>query len=192
MTDKKPLNIHEAMLKFHSLFHGAKKTGENPHFKSVHFTLDDIVNATTPVLQKCGLYVLHQTIDGVLVTSVRNAEGESIETSVVLPSTPNPQVYGSNLTYFKRYNSTGLFNIAEEDDDGNLGADAAEIERQKEKTIVPKPKATDAQLQLLADWIESGKLTKRQTDYISANLDKMTTEDAQDLLDKIKIAQEIE
>jgi hypothetical protein len=192
MTDKKPLNIHESMLKFHSLFHGAKKTGENPHFRSVHFTLDDIVHATRPALQKCGLYVLHQTIDGVLVTSVRNAEGESIETSVVLPSTPNPQVYGSNLTYFKRYNSTGLFNIAEEDDDGNLGADAAEIERQKEKTIVPKPKATDAQRQLLADWCDSDKLDQRQIKYITANIDRMTTEDAQGLLDKINAAQETE
>ena len=97
------------------------------------------------------------------------------------------------MTYFKKYNITGLFNIPEAsdlDDDGNTGADAAEIERQKEKTIVPKPKATDAQRQLLADWIESGKLTKRQTDYINANLDKMTTEDAQDLLDKINAAQE--
>jgi hypothetical protein len=127
----------------------------------------------------------------VLVTSVRNAEGESIETSVVLPQTPNPQIYGSNLTYFKRYNSTGLFNIAEEDDDGNAGAKAAEHEVAKTKRE-PQPKATDAQCQLLADWVESGKLNKRQVDYINANLDRMTKFDAADLLTKINIAQEPE
>ena len=192
MPTAKPKNIHEAMLKFHSLFHGAKKTGENPHFRSAHFTLDDIVHATTPVLQECGLYVVHQIIDGCMVTSVVNAEGDTVNSSILMTPTTNPQVHGSNATYYKRYNLTGLLNIAEEDDDGNLGADAAEIERQKEKTIVPKPKATDAQRQLLADWCDSGKLAERQIKYITANIDKMTTEDAQDLLDKINAAQETE
>jgi hypothetical protein len=55
----------------------------------------------------------------------------------------------------------------------------------------PQEKATDAQRQLLADWIESGKVDPRRTEYINANLDRMSKFDAQDLLNKFN-AQEAE
>jgi hypothetical protein len=195
MTDKKVLNIHEQMLKFHKEFHGAEKTGRNPHFKSDHFTLDDIVHATTPVLNKCGLYVIHQVIEGSLVTSICNADGESISSSILMPPTPNPQVHGSNMTYYKRYNSTGLFNIAEADDDGNMGADAAdiaaEIARHNEKEIKPKPPVTDEQRELLNRHLDAFKLNpasvreaKQLEKYL--NSDSFTEAHARDILRKFK------
>jgi hypothetical protein len=191
MPEKK-LNIHQAMLKFHGLFQGALKSGTNLHFKSKYFTLDDLVNAITPSLQECGLYVVHQVNEGCLVTSVRDAEGESIESSILLPINPNPQITGSNLTYFKKYNITGLFNIPEAsdlDDDGNLGADAAEIERQKEKTIVPKPPATEEQKSTLQDYIDKYALDARFVAYIDANIEKMSGSDVEHEIFRLKKAE---
>ena len=191
MTDKK-LDIHEALLKFHAEFHGAEKTGENPHFKSKHFSLDDVINATTPVLQNCGLYITHIVDDGCLKTSVTDGFGQSVISSIAIPVNANPQVTGANLTYFKRYNICGLLNIAEADDDGNTGAMAADLAESKAKAgpIVPKPPATTEQKDTLLAYANSNLPNKRQIDYITANLDKFTEEDADDLLLKISQQQE--
>lgn len=126
------MSIHKALAEFHKKFTGSKKTGVNPHFGSLHFTLDDIVRATTPILNECGLYVSHQVENGCLVTYVRDVEGDSISSAIPLVASNNPQVTGQNLTYFKRYNLCGLFNIAEEDDDGNAGAAASQQPAVKE------------------------------------------------------------
>jgi hypothetical protein len=67
---------------------------------------------------------------------------------------------GSNLTYFKKYNMTGLLNIPEAsdlDDDGNLGADASRYEDQKSERE-PQPPVTDAQRELLNKHLDAFKL----------------------------------
>ena len=136
MTDKKVLSIHESLLKFHKEFQGAQKSGHNLHFKSKYFTLDDLVEATTPALQKCGLYVIHHVEDECLWTSIVDASGAFVRSCIRLPQTPNPQIMGSNITYFKKYNMTGLLNIPEAsdlDDDGAAGAKAIAYEDQKSR-----------------------------------------------------------
>jgi hypothetical protein len=192
MTDKK-LNIHQAMLKFHKEFRGAQKSGTNLHFKSKYFTLDDLVEATTPVLQKCGLYVAHQVVNGNLATSVCNADGESMTSQISLPTTPNPQVMGSNLTYFKKYNITGLLNIPEAsdlDDDGNAGASAAAHEDKKSERE-PQPPVTDQQRELLNKHLDAFKLNpaavreaKQLEKYL--NSDNFTEAHAREILRKFK------
>jgi hypothetical protein len=202
MTTKetKSLNIHQAMLKFHKEFHGAQKTGVNEFFKkngkgSVHFTLDDIVNATTPVLQKCGLYVIHQVSGGMLNTSVCNADGENITSAIPMAPNTNPQVTGGLMTYFKRYNLCNLLNIAEADDDGNFAAEAAdlaaEIERQKEKEIKPKPPVTDKQRELLNKHLDAFKMNPaatREARQLEVYLksDTFTEEHARNILKQFK------
>jgi hypothetical protein len=187
-----PTNIHEALLKFHSLFHGAEKTGLNPHFKSKHFSLDDVIKATTPVLQKCGLYIYHQVAGNDLVTTICNAEGEVIISRVPMPQNANPQVTGSNMTYFKRYNICCLLNVAEADDDGNAGAMAADLAESKAKAgpIVPKPPATTEQKDALLLYLASDLPDKRQSAYLKKNMDVFTEMDAKGLLDKINAQME--
>ncbi len=180
MTDKKALTIHEAMLKFHKEFEGAQKSGKNKHFGSDYFTLDDLIEATTPILQKCGLYVSHHVEGGYLWTGIINEHGDAVRSSIKLPETQNPQIMGANLTYFKKYNMTGLMNIPESDDDGNMAAAAADLEEQKarQKEIVPKPEATDEQKATIQEYIEKYVLDTRYVAYIKANIEKMSVDDA--------------
>ena len=88
----------------------------------------------------------------------------------MIPST-NPQVTGSNLTYFKRYNLCGLFNIAEEDDDGDSGRMASQ---QVATHAMPAPASAedmaalteyhDAELmnEAQAKWFTAGHITEAQ------------------------------
>ncbi len=196
MTDKRPTNIHTALLKFHKEFRGAQKSGTNLHFKSKYFTLDDLVEATTPVLQKAGLLVLHHLEEGSLWTSVVDEKGDFVRSCIALPETQNPQVMGSNLTYFKKYNLTGLLNIPEAgdlDDDGNAGADAANLDLVKAKERKARPPqalATKEQLAGLHDFVKNYQMSDRQTVYIHTNIDKMTIGDAGELLAKLNLAVE--
>ena len=187
-TAKKKESIHQALFRFHSLFHGATKTGVNPHFKSEHFTLDDVVRATTPVLQECGLFVTHYTHDGQLITALMNADGDAIVSAIPMPQTDNPQVTGSCSTYFKRYNLTGLLNISEVDDDGNAATDAAnlgEAHRKERKARPPQAGATEQQIEGLREYQAKYTLNDRQNDYIDANIEKLTILDAADLIKKL-------
>jgi hypothetical protein len=189
MTEKKT-TIHQAMLKFHKEFHGAEKTGRNPHFKSDHFTLDDVIKASTPVLQKCGLYIVHQVDEGNLITFVMNAEGESIASRIPMAPNTNPQVTGSLMTYFKRYNLCNLLNIAEADDDGNAAADAAAHEDKKSERE-PQPPVTDEQRELLNKHLDAFKLNPaavREAAQLEKylNSDSFTEAHAREILRKFK------
>jgi hypothetical protein len=190
MTDNKPLNIHEQMLKFHKEFHGATKSGVNPHFKSEHFTLDDVINASTPILNKIGLYVMHQVYEGNLNTYVLNADGEKLTSAIPMAPNTNPQVTGTLMTYFKRYNLCNLLNIAEADDDGNAAADAAAYEDKKSERE-PQPPVTDKQRELLQKHLDAFKLNpaagreaKQLEKYL--NSDSFTEAHARDILNKFK------
>lgn len=129
------MTIHAKLIEFHKQFGGARKTGLNPHFGNQHFTLDDVIHATTPILSELGLYIAHYIDDGQLVTVVADEEGDSVKSSIPMALNGNPQAAGSMVTYYKRYNLCALLNIAEADDDGN----AATVEQAKpidEKTLV--------------------------------------------------------
>jgi hypothetical protein len=190
MTDK--LKIHSDMLKFHAEFHGALKTGLNPHFKSAHFTLEDICSAIAPVLQNVGLFVIHQIDGSSLITSVYNAEGESLRSSMLMTPSNNPQVTASQVSYFRRYNMCCLFNIVMADDDGNKGAMAADLAESKAQAgpVVPKPPATTEQKDALLLYLASDLPDKRQSAYLKKNMDVFTEMDAKGLLDKINAQME--
>ena len=186
MSDK--LNIHQAMLKFHAEFNGVDKTGFNPHFKSQHFTLEDIIHTTTPILNRLGLYVAHQVDGSSLLTSIYNSEGESLRSNMPMTLSNSPQAIGSMLTYYRRYNLCSLLNIAEKDDDGEAAMVEADLAEQRAKKTkpVPKPPPTDAQKSTLLDYVESGDLNAREVKYIETHIDAMTIEDADDLLVRIE------
>ena len=188
MAEKKVLNIHESMLKFHAEFNGVDKTGFNPHFKSKHFSLEDLIHTTTPILHKHGLYVVQYIEDGCMCCQIRNAAGEFLTSAIPMSLTANPQANGSLVTYYRRYNLVSLLNIAEKDDDAEAAMVAADLDEQRNRrqAVVPKPMATEAQRLLLQDFVASGDLNVRQVKYIEANIDKLTVDDAKELLAKIK------
>jgi hypothetical protein len=94
------------------------------------------------------------------------------------------------MTYYKRYNSTGLFNIAEADDDGEAGANAAIYEGKKSERE-PQPPVTDKQRELLQKHLDAFKLNpaavreaKQLEKYL--NSDIFTAAHARDILRKFE------
>lgn len=119
----------------------------NPHFKSKYADLAEIIDTTREVLAKHGLSVTQLIqIDErgpFLRTMLLHNSGQAISSEYPLPaSTDKPQIFGSALTYARRYSLAAICNIsAEEDDDAN----AAQAEAKNTKPI------TAAQVKTLSD-----------------------------------------
>jgi hypothetical protein len=119
-------------------FKPISKDGKNPFLNSKYVTLDGIVNATEDALNANGLVIIHHqeitTEDTFLVTELIHESGQIIGTETSMnqyigPVTVNEkgnvkvnplQVFGSVITYLKRYHISELLNVAvDEDADGN-------------------------------------------------------------------------
>lgn len=108
------------------------KNADNPYFNSKYADLGAVVDALKKPLEKEGLgYYFsilnissNPTNDGwfwqVIITVVDLETGKTEGTSAFPITCLEPQKFGSNVTYAKRYLLTTMFNvIAEVDDDGN-------------------------------------------------------------------------
>ena len=171
------MSIHKKMLKFHAEFNGVKKTGFNPHFKSQHFTLDEIVHVTTPILNKLGLYVCHGIVveneKPIMQTTITDSETETwIMSSFPMTLDSNPQKMASQVTYYKRYNLCGLMNIAEQDDDGNAAAEPVEL-------------ATPDQWKKINKYRKDGKMTQATAEWLDQRISTLSFDRAAELLTKL-------
>lgn len=104
---------------------GAKKTGENPHFKSKYADLASVVEAIREPFAKQGLatHQAYRSNDGNLhiVTRIIHSSGQWMEDDGVplLLSKQDMQGLGSASTYARRYGLMAAAGVAPEDDDGN-------------------------------------------------------------------------
>lgn len=121
--------------------------GENPHFHNKYATLKSTLGVIREACAKHGIaYVQTLTpADGgyVLVSSVVAGDGESMSRSVFPVETPpNPQTFGSGLTYAKRQQAQADWGITgEPDDDANAAAgDADSISASRRGGGAAKPK----------------------------------------------------
>lgn len=135
--------IFPALIKAQSEMGKAKKTSNNPFFKSKYADLAEIIDVTKDVLTANGLGII-QSPGGngsqITVTArIIHISGQWIEDTLTLNATKNdPQQAGSAITYGRRYQLAALFNIAQEDDDGNCASgktDDTEYERIKNALI---------------------------------------------------------
>ena len=136
-------------------FKPISKDGKNPFLNSKYVTLDGIVNATEDALNENGLVIIHHqelTLeDTFLVTELIHESGQIIGTETGMNQYIGPvslnekgnmkvnplQVFGSVITYLKRYHISELLNVAvDEDIDGNDTAD----KKQSKGTAETKPK----------------------------------------------------
>lgn len=112
---------------------GAMKTASfnrtNPHFKSKYADLASVLEAIREPLASNGLSITQTTqlrdAGLVLVTALRHASGQWIESEYPLPATVRPQELGSALTYARRYSLSAITCIAADDDDDGNAAEAA-------------------------------------------------------------------
>ena len=99
------------------------KDSSNPHFKNSYLSLEGLLEAVTPTLQKndllisTGVQIIGERY--AIVTCLSHKDG-GFRQSMFPLADPAPQKAGSAITYAQRYQVAALLCLAsEEDDDGN-------------------------------------------------------------------------
>ena len=120
-------SIYQKLLEFQTNIESIKKDGKNSFFKkpdgraSSYATLPNILENVKPILNALKLVLTQPIVNGEVFSIVTCTEtGESVQSSVGLPTNLNAQQIGSAITYFRRYTITSLLSLEiDEDDDGN-------------------------------------------------------------------------
>lgn len=126
-------NLAAALAQAQGQFKPALRSRENPHLHNMYATLDDIITAVREPLHKNGLSIVQPlTGDGedyLLETILFHESGEWIGSETIVPVMEGNravnalQVFGSSLTYMRRYMLSAMLGInTGEDADGNGAA----------------------------------------------------------------------
>ncbi|MBN8173519.1 ERF family protein [Burkholderia multivorans] len=106
----------------------ASKDATNPHFKNKYADLGSVVEAVKPALNEAGIVYIQTASpsdDGKLhlTTRLMHESGEWIEDTLVMPlPKPDPQGFGSAMTYARRYALAAITGVYQDDDDGNAAS----------------------------------------------------------------------
>ena len=155
--------LSAALSKAQGVMEGAKKDGDNPHFKSKFATLASVWDACRKPLADNGLSVV-QSPGGSgaglpAVTVLMPESGEWMEGMFTMtPTKDDPQGVGSCLTYARRYALAAMVGVAPEDDDGN---EASAKPTQPSKPVA-KPEGYDDWLTALQDESVKGTIPLRE------------------------------
>lgn len=123
-TSEKVDVIFPALIKAQSEMGNAKKSCDNPFYKSKYADLSELIDVTKKVLFSNKMAII-QSPEGTGNTASINCRiihesGQWVEGTITLPLAKcDPQAAGSAITYGRRYQLAALFNIAQEDDDAN-------------------------------------------------------------------------
>lgn len=141
--------LSEALSKAQGEFDHAKKDVKNEFFKSKYADLASVIDAAKKPLSNNGLAVIQITEvqdngDIFLTTLLTHSSGEWIISKYpIKPMKPDPQGFGSALTYARRYSFSAITGIASEDDDGNAGAGNPSVSSQSQQSYAQfKPGST--------------------------------------------------
>ena len=132
-----------ALSKAQGEFDHAKKDVDNAYFKSKYADLASCIDAAKKQLAANGLSVIQTTdfeADSVyLETTLMHSSGEWINSRYpIKPIKPDPQSFGSALTYARRYCFCAITGLASDDDDGNAASDKKNSTGQaKESKSIP-------------------------------------------------------
>ena len=118
------IELSKALNKFQAECSGAKKSANNPFFKSKYANLEEVINCAKEPLMTNGLSVSQfpAAEDGKcgVETILMHSSGEWISSVLLLACTKqDPQAYGSAITYARRYAYQSVLGIPSEDDDAN-------------------------------------------------------------------------
>lgn len=151
ITSEQIDKIAPAFVKAQAACNGAKKSSNNPHFKSKYADLSAVWDACEGALETNKLSVLQglgEVIDGKMQieTMLLHDSGQWIKSlaSIPLPKA-DPQGYGSASTYARRYTLAALMGIVQEDDDGNAARMPANDANARINNPTPAPKREKAE-----------------------------------------------
>lgn len=145
--------ISAALVKAQMEMGAAKKSANNPFFKSKYADLSAISEACRPALLENGIAVIQSPTLGPegesgigISTRLVHESGEWIESGFVMPvaKSNDPQAVGSAITYGRRYQLAGMCGVNQEDDDGNAAATPAPKKKPVAKKTVDMKKTIAA------------------------------------------------
>lgn len=108
-------------------FSSAKKSSDNPFFKSKYADLTAVIDACRHPMEQNGLSVVQipSFVDGRvhLETVLMHKSGEWMSGSIsTKPAKEDAQAIGSSISYLRRYSLASFLGISQEDDDGNAAS----------------------------------------------------------------------
>jgi hypothetical protein len=116
--------LASAMLKVQSKINPAVRDASNPFAKSRYATLNSVVAASREALLAHGVWVSQYPVPSEpghlgLVTRLTHApSGQWLSCLMVMPlAKPDPQGFGSAMTYARRYSLASMVGLTTEDDD---------------------------------------------------------------------------
>jgi hypothetical protein len=119
MTQKKE-SIYSKLYKVQKEIGAISKDSTNPFYKSKYFDINSLIKQVTPILEKHKLLLLQPIKNGEQHSIIYDIDnGDSVESSLSLPTNLDAQKIGSAITYYRRYTLQSLLGLQAEDDDGN-------------------------------------------------------------------------
>lgn len=135
MSDKIDL-LATALSKAQTEIIGAKKTSDNPFFKSKYATLEDVWEAVRVPLTNNGLSVSQGGEGKTLSTLLLHSSGQWLMSQMELtPVKQDPQSITSAITYMRRTMLASITGCPQVDDDGNM-ASQKDMPQAKVKEVV--------------------------------------------------------
>lgn len=144
-----------ALAKAQGEMENAKKSSDNPYFKSKYADLAEVLSVAREPLAKNGLSIM-QASEGVangymsVTTLLLHSSGQFIKATGTFPvGKQDPQGAGSALTYARRYSLAAMLGIAQEGEDDDANAACGKRKNQTQantnaKQQVQTPKQNNA------------------------------------------------
>lgn len=162
--------LFDALAKVHGIIENPKKTKEvivkhksGGSHKFKYAPLDEIIENTRKILAKEGLTII-QSVEPMgdkdyLITQINHSSGDFLRSSLPFGAIPtDPQIYGSRLTYLKRYGYCAALNIASEEDNDAPPKFVGKLNKTKLRSEIAKfahgISERDTSQELMAHWNE--------------------------------------
>ena len=133
-TSESITKIAPALLNAQKDFLSAKKSSDNPFFKSKYADLQSVISAVKESLNENGIAFIQSPTESEgdvlkLTTRLLHESGEWIEDTAVCPLVKrDPQAFGSALSYLRRYSLSAMCGIYQADDDGNEATKKTDVD----------------------------------------------------------------
>jgi len=133
-TSESITKIAPALVNAQKDFLSAKKSSNNPFFKSKYADLQSVISAVKESLNDNGIAFIQSPTESEndvlkLTTRLLHESGEWIEDTSVCPLVKrDPQAFGSALSYLRRYSLSAMLGIYQADDDGNEATKKTDVD----------------------------------------------------------------
>jgi hypothetical protein len=170
-------NIKElanAMLKVQAEITPTIKDASNPFAKSRYATLNSVINASRDALLKHGVWVVQYPVPvepghlELITRLIHASSGQWQSSLMVMPlAKPDPQGYGSALTYARRYSLASMVGLITEDDDAETACGRTSKGNNNQTQKYPQSKPNDPLADKPGNGQSNGSLSSEDVDLLT-------------------------